>query len=375
MIYFDNAATSLPKPQNVSKEICDAINTLGNPSRGGHSFALNASRKLYTCREKIARLFCLNNPLNVGFTKNSTESLNIAINSCFSKSDAVITTVYEHNSVIRPLYKLGCKVDIVGLDNQCLRYSEFENYITSETKGVIVNHASNVTGDLIDIKKISSICKEHGLILIIDASQSAGLIDINIEELGADILCFTGHKGLWGPQGTGGICLNSNITLEPFIVGGSGSNTFSREYPIDLPDISEAGTQNVHSICGLSAGIDFILETGINEIRKRELGLMWKFYNGIKDLDGIKIYGNFDTCERTPIVSLNIRDYDSQDIGHELEQKFGIAVRGGAHCAPLLHEALGTRYQGAVRFSFSYFNTDEEIEIGIDAIKSLSKLT
>lgn len=378
MIYFDNAATSFPKPPTVALAVYDAINNLGSPSRGSHSLSLEASRVVYTAREKISKLFNLNNPLNVAFTSNATESLNIAINGSFNPGDHIITTVMEHNSVLRPIYALknkGIEISIINCDEKSLlNYDEIKSALKSNTKAIICTHGSNLTGNLNDINKIGEICKAHKLLFILDASQTAGIFDINMESSNIDILCFTGHKSLYGPQGTGGICKKDNIHIRPFKTGGSGSISYSETHPTNMPDILEAGTVNSHSIAGLLAGIEFIEHTGIKNIRDHELNLMWQFYNGIKNIPKIKIYGNFHTSLKAPIVSLNLGNYDSATISEELCNTYNIATRAGAHCAPLMHKALGTKKQGAIRFSFSYFNKSEEIDFAINALNKLANL-
>lgn len=378
MIYFDNAATSFPKPNTVALAVANAINTLGNPSRGSYSLALDASRLVYKTREKVSELFNAPNPLNVAFTSNSTEALNISLNGCLNGGDHVITTELEHNSVLRPLYALrekGIDLSIISSDmNGILKYSQIEKEIKSTTKAIVCTHGSNLTGNLIDIKLIGEICKRNNLLFILDASQTAGVFPIDMHKFNIDIVCFTGHKSLMGPQGTGGICIKDNLSIRPLKTGGSGSHSYSKSHPLEMPDALEAGTVNSHSIAGLLAGLEFIEEIGIDKIREKELSHMWKFYNGIKDIQNIHIYGNFSNFLRAPIVTLNLGDYDSNLVCDELWNNYEIATRAGAHCAPLMHEALGTKEQGAVRFSFSYFNTDEEIEIGIKAIKELSTL-
>lgn len=376
MIYFDNAATSFPKPPTVALAVYNAINNLGSPSRGSHSLSLEASRVVYTAREKISKLFNLNNPLNVAFTSNATESLNIAINGSFNPGDHIITTVMEHNSILRPVYALknkGIEVSIINCDEKgLLNYDEIKNEIKFNTKAIICTHGSNLTGNLNDINKIGEICKAHKLLFILDASQTAGIFDIDMPSSNIDILCFTGHKSLYGPQGTGGICIKDNIHIRPFKTGGSGSISYSETHPTNMPDILEAGTVNSHSIAGLLAGIEFIEHTGMKNIRDHELNLMWQFYNGIKNVPKIKIYGDFHTSLKAPIVSLNLGNYDSATISEELCNTYNIATRAGAHCVPLMHKALGTKKQGAIRFSFSYFNSSEEIDFAINALNKLA---
>lgn len=378
MIYLDNAATSFPKPNTVATAVSAAINSLGNPSRGTYKPSLDAARLIYSAREKIAKLFNLEDPLCVAFTSNATESLNIAIKGCFSYGNHIITTEMEHNSVLRPVYELsknGIEVSFIKCDKTGnLNYDQFEAEIKPNTKAVICTHASNLTGNLVDIKYVSNICKKHNLLFILDVSQTAGVFPINMEESNIDILCFTGHKSLYGPQGTGGICIKKGISLRPLKSGGSGSFSYSKHHPDTMPDALEAGTLNSHGIAGLLAGLNFIENTGINNIRNHELSLMRQFYNGIKDIPGIRIYGDFNTVQRAPIVAFNIKNYDSAAVSEELWTAYNIASRSGAHCAPLLHKALGTKIQGAVRFSFSYFNTREEVLFAVNAIKELAAL-
>lgn len=376
MIYFDNAATSFPKPETVAIAVANAINTLGNPSRGSYKAALDASRVVYETREKISQLFNVGNPLNIAFTSNATESLNIAINGSFSKGDHIITTEMEHNSVLRPLYAIkGLQLSIIKCNETgLLNYSQLEKELRSNTKAILCTHASNLTGNLIDINLIGEFCDKHNLTFILDASQTAGVFPIDMKKNNIDILCFTGHKSLFGPQGTGGICVNAETLIAPLKHGGSGSHSYSQNHPTEMPDSLEAGTVNSHGLAGLLAGINFINSITIDAIREKELSHMWKFYNGIKDIHGIKVYGDFSTSDRSPIVSLNIKDYDSNLVCDELWNRYGIATRAGAHCAPLMHCSLGTKEQGAVRFSFSYFNTDEEIDLAIRALMELSNL-
>lgn len=376
MIYFDNAATSFPKPKEVSEAVCFAINNFGNPSRGAHKTSLDASRAVYDARERISQLFNVKNPVNVVFTSNATESLNTVINGLFNTGDHVITTEMEHNSVLRPLYvkeREEVELSILKCDKLGnIDYSKIEAEIKSNTKAVICTHGSNLTGNLIEIKIIGEICRKHKILFILDASQTAGFIDIDMQEQNIDILCFTGHKSLYGPQGTGGICIKNSIYIEPLKVGGSGNHSYSKTHPQSMPDALEAGTMNSHGLYGLAAGVKFIQGTGMDKIREHELKLMWRFYNEIKNISDIKIYGDFSTSLRAPIVSLNIKDYDSGEISDYLAENYNIATRPGAHCAPLMHEALGTVEQGAVRFSFSYFNTEEEIDTAIRAVREIA---
>ncbi|WP_410208826.1 aminotransferase class V-fold PLP-dependent enzyme [Fusobacterium sp.] len=378
MIYFDNAATTLHKPEEVIEAVINAMKFMGNAGRGSSTIALSANRAIYNARENIASFFGISDSSRLAFTSNSTEALNTAIKGVFESGDHIITTVMEHNSVLRPLYeieKTGVELDIITCDvNGNLKYEDIEKAVRCNTKAIVCTHGSNLTGNLIDIEKIASLCKKHHLIFILDASQTAGVFPIAVEKTGIDILCFTGHKSLYGPQGTGGIYVREGIDIRALKSGGTGIKTFSKPQPDEMPTHLEAGTLNGHGIVGLSAGVDFIRKVGIEEIRNHESQLMWKFYNGIKNLKNIKIYGDFSTSMRAPIVTFNIGDYDSSDVAEELIENFEICCRAGGHCAPLMHCALGTDVQGAVRFSFSYFNTIKEVECAINAIKKLADL-
>lgn len=375
MIYLDNAATTMKKPQCVIDAVVNAMTNMGNAGRGANEASLDASRIIYDTREKISDLFNLKSPSRVAFTCNSTESLNIAIKGVLTNKDHAITTSLEHNSVLRPLYELerdGMELSIVPCDeNGNINYDDFEKLIQSNTKAIVCTHASNLVGNLLDIKKIGQIAKKHNLVFIVDASQSAGVFPIDMQDMNIDILCFTGHKGLLGPQGTGGLCVREGVNIRPLKVGGSGINTFSKNHPKEMPTILEAGTLNGHAIAGLNAALDYLKEEGIENIQKREEELMFRFYNGIKDIKDIKIYGNFEN-KRAAIVAFNVGDMDSAAFSDELSLYYNISTRPGAHCAPLMHKAMNTVEQGAVRFSFSHYNTEEEIDTAINAVKEIA---
>lgn len=383
MIYFDNAATTLKKPQSVIDAVTFALTSYGNSGRGAYKSALDSTRMIYETRVKLAKFFCSSDPSKVIFTYNATESLNTVLFGLLHRGDHVISTVTEHNSVLRPLYKLegerGVEYDFVGID-ECgrLKYGEFGKYIRDTTKAIVVNHISNVSGEMADLNLISEIAKAHNIYLIVDASQSAGNIKIDMERTGIDILCFTGHKSLFGPGGSGGIIINEDILLDTFKVGGSGVQSFNREQPKEYPTRLEAGTLNVAGIAGLGAGIDFINKTGIETIHKREMELLKHFYNGIKDVENIVFYGDKTLLEggemcRGGILSLNIDDISSSELADILASEYDISTRPGAHCAPLMHKALKTDLSGVVRFSFSYFNTLKEVDVAINAIKEIAK--
>lgn len=378
MIYLDNAATTLHKPPQVIQAVVEAMQTLGNAARGAHENSLQASRMIYDTRCALARLFGFSHPERVIFTANATESLNLALNGLFSPGDHVITTDLEHNSVLRPLYRLENRgiitLDFVPADRLGNPdYSAFEDLIRPNTRAIVTTHASNLTGNLVDLPRVSAIAKSHGLLLVVDASQTAGSIPISMEQLRIDLLCFTGHKGLMGPQGTGGLCVSPGITLRPWKVGGSGVHSYSRTQPEDYPTCLEAGTLNGHGIAGLSAAVDFLLETGVEAIARRERELTFRFYRGVKDIPGVTVYGDFSQPQRAAIVALNLGGEDSGQVADALMEDYGIAVRSGAHCAPRMHQALGTQNQGAVRFSFSWFTTEAEIDAAVAALAQLAE--
>lgn len=377
MIYMDNAATTMHKPQKVVDAVVCAMASMGNAGRGAHAASLDASRTIYGTRAALADFFHAENAKQIVFTANSTESLNIAIKGILEKGDHVITTEMEHNSVLRPLYEMeerGVELTIVPADKRgMICYDDFEKEIKDNTKAIVCTNASNLTGNMIDVKRVGSIAKEHGIIFVVDASQTAGVYPIDVQDMNIDILCFTGHKGLLGPQGTGGMYVKPGLKIRPLKCGGSGVDTYNKHHPEEMPTALEAGTLNGHGIAGLGAGVEYIVENGIDTIREKELAFMWKFYNAVKDVPGVKIYGDFENKKRCPIVTLNIGDYDSSEVSDELLMTYDISTRPGAHCAPLMHKALGTVEQGAVRFSFSHFNTEEELETAIRAIRELAK--
>ena len=377
MIYFDNAATTLQKPEAVIAAVTHALTAYGNPGRGVHAPALEASRAVYDARCALAQLFHGGSPARVAFTANATESLNIAIKGILNPGDHVITTVLEHNSVLRPLYELerrGVALTILPADEHGqISCAALEAAVRENTRAIVCTHASNLTGNLVDIGRIGAIARARGLLFVVDAAQTAGVFPIDVEEMGIDILCFTGHKGLLGPQGTGGLLVREDVTVRPLITGGSGVQSHSKSHPAQMPTALEAGTLNAHGLAGLNAGVRYLLETGIDAIREKELALMRAFHHGIRGLPGVTVYGDFSCAERCPIVSLNIRDYDSARVSDVLFAQYGIATRPGAHCAPLLHDALGTGTRGAVRFSFSHYNTMEEINTAISAIREIAQ--
>ena len=377
MIYLDNAATTLRKPQCVIDAVVAAMSSMGNAGRGAHGSSLSSARVVYDARCKLAALFGCSLPENVIFTSNSTEALNIALNGLFNPGDHVISTDLEHNSVLRPLYRLEregvISLDFVPADVQGRPdYEAFEALMKPNTRAIVCTHASNLTGNMIDIARVGRIAHDHGALLVVDASQTAGAVPIDMGQMNIDILCFTGHKGLMAPQGTGGLCIREGVEIRPFKVGGSGVHSYEKEQPADYPTRLEAGTLNGHGIAGLSAALDYLSEVGVEAIRDHEMALMTRFYEGVRNIEGVTVYGDFET-ERTAVVTLNIRDFDSSAVSDELAEYYDIATRPGAHCAPRMHQALGTVEQGAVRFSFAWFNTMEEVDAAIAAVKEMAE--
>ena len=377
MIYLDNAATTRTKPPAVAQAVLEALSSYGNCGRGGHEGALSAARTIYGTREKIAALLGCPRADHVCFTQNSTQALNIAIHGLLGPGDHILSTDLEHNSVLRPLYRLreaGARVDFVPADERGrLDYSAFERLLRPETRAVVCTHASNLTGDAVDIEWVGRFAREYGLLFILDASQTAGVLPIDMTALGVDAVCFTGHKSLMGPQGTGGLCLREGLEVRPFAVGGTGVQSYSEAQPAEYPTRLEAGTLNGHGLAGLSAALDFLAETGPDAIHAHEDALARRFYRAVRDLPVVTVYGDFDAPVRAPIVTLNIGELDSAEVSDELAERFGIATRPGAHCAPRLHRALGTEEQGAVRFSWSFFNTEEETDAAAAAVAVLAR--
>lgn len=377
MIYFDNAATTMKKPPQVVQAVTEALCSMGNSGRGSHDASLDASRVIYDTRVKLAELFNAENPSRIAFTANATEALNIAIKGILRAGDHVITTALEHNSVLRPLYEKeerGVELTIIPADSSGnIDYGELEKEIRPDTKAIVCTHASNLTGNLVDIARVGGIAAAHNVLFVVDASQTAGVFPVDVQELNIDILCFTGHKSLMGPQGTGGMYVREGVVVRPLLSGGSGVQTYSRRHPEQMPTALEAGTLNAHGIAGLGAAVQYIRDTGIDVIRKKEQELMRGFYEEARAIPGIRIYGDFTAEERAPIVSLNISDYESAAVSDTLARDYGIYTRSGGHCAPLMHQALGTVEQGAVRFSFSHYNTMEEVYLAVSALKELAE--
>ncbi len=376
IVYFDQSATSIHKPPTVMEAVCRGIQgAFGNPARGSHQASLGALRELGMARRVLARMFNCS-PLEVAFCHNATLALNMAIKGALTPSDRVLTTPHSHNSMLRPLYQLskqGMGLDILPLKpGQPTRISDIRRGLKPDTTALAINPMSNVTGEVLPLRDIISLCNERGLLLILDMAQWAGTRPIPAlpEGLRA-LMAFTGHKSLYGPQGTGGLINKGTVPLRPLISGGTGSQSFSKEHPESFPAVCEAGTPNLPGIMGLSAAVTWLIETGLEQVNEKLTSLRSQLKAGLAQIPGIICY-DAPGGEHGPVLALNIRDLPSGSVSDALDREFGIATRSGAHCAPLMHESLGTVAQGAVRFSFSVFNTPGEINKALDALKKLA---
>lgn len=377
-IYFDNAATSFPKAPGVSTTVCNFIDNIGtNVGRGAYRNSYDAAAVIYETRELLCQLFNFNNPLNVVFTMNITQSLNILLRGFLKPGDHVIVSSMEHNAVMRPLINLtkyGIEFDRVQCDKLGqLNVNDAKNLIKSNTKLMLMTHASNVSGTLLPIKELGELCSENGIYFILDSAQTAGSISIDFKELNLSALAFTGHKGLLGPQGIGGFLISDELArlVDPIIMGGTGSDSESEYQPIFLPDKFEAGTLNLPGIFGLNTALKYINSLGIEKIHKQEILLTNHFLKGIPSLTNIEQIGLGDTLSRTSVVSINIKGRDNSDVAFLLDGDYNIMTRVGLHCSPSAHKTLHTYPKGTIRFSFGYFNTIEEIEYCINVLKKI----
>ena len=378
MTYFDNAATTFPKPEIVYTKVMEAMQDYGaNPGRSGHKLALKINRGMYDTRMSLAQLFNIGDPMNLIFTFNCTESLNLGIKGVLQPGDHVITTSMEHNSVLRPIrYLEQFGVESTIIKANCLgeiNVEDIKNQIKDNTKLIVTTHISNLTGTIMPIKAIGELAKEYGVLYLIDAAQSAGIYEIDATTMNVDMIAFPGHKGLLGPQGTGGLYIRKGLEIKEIFQGGTGSMSESLIQPDMSPDRYESGTPNGPGIIGLGAGVEYINSKGMDQIRKHEEGLTKYFIEEVSKISGIKLYGPCDITKQAAVVSLNIKDYDSSEIAYILDEQYDIMVRSGLHCAPLAHKTIGTLDQGVVRFSFSPFNTLEEIEYGIKSLREIVK--
>ena len=380
IIYFDNAATSWPKPPETIAAMQNYLQNIGgSPGRSGHRLSIEAARIVFDTREKLAQLFNVSDPLRIILTRNATEALNIAVFGYLKQGDHVITSGMEHNSVMRPLRameKRGVGITVIpcGIDG-LIDPGHIAGAIKRNTKAIFITNASNVTGTIMPVSDIGRIAREHDLVLCVDAAQTAGCYPIDVAQMNIDLLAFTGHKSLLGPSGTGGLYIREGLekSIEPICVGGTGSRSEVEEQPDFMPDRYEAGTPNTVGIAGLKAGVEFVLSEGVDQIENKEEKLVKMFMEGISDLPGIILYGQKSVERRTPIVSFNIAGMDPAAVALELDERFGIMSRSGLHCAPSAHKSIGTYPIGTLRFSFSYFNTEEQIIASIEALKNISK--
>lgn len=376
MIYLDNGATTFPKPKVVTDKIMECyLGYAGNPGRSGHKLAMKMDLEIYETREKICKLINGTEVLNVIFTFNATDSLNLAIKGVLEEGDHVITTSMEHNSVLRPLNQLRkegkIELSIVYADNKgYIDPQKIFEALTPNTKMIVTTHMSNVFGTIVDIKAIGDFCKENNILYLVDASQSIGVLDIDVQEMNIDLLAFPGHKALFGPMGTGALYIKEGIIVKPLKEGGTGSYSHSIDQPDLYPDSLESGTPNGVGIIALGKGIDFINEVGLENIRNHEMSLKNHFIELLKDNEDVILYGTLDDRQGA-VVSLNVKDMDSSEISYILSDEFDIYTRPGFHCAPLAHKTMGTEELGAIRFSFGYYNTLEEIEKTVEALLNI----
>lgn len=371
MIYFDNAATTRTKPPEVAEAVCAALGSFGGVGRGVHEASLDAGMAVYGARAKIAHLLGAPSPARVSFGPNATAALNTAIAGLLPNRGCAVTTAASHNSVLRPLFKArderGCEVRVAAVRPDASL--DFDSYIRllEGAQVVVATHASNLTGDVYDVARMASLAHDAGALFVLDAAQTAGALPFSMVDLGVDVVCFTGHKSLYGPQGTGGLCVAECIDIPPFLEGGSGTHSFDERHPRFMPESLEAGTLNAHGLAGLAAGVTYVECRGIDIISDRIGQITERFEAGIRDIPKVRVLGGRGGIDRCGIVAVDVADLDSAVVADVLSTEYGICTRAGAHCAPLMHRALGTEERGAVRFSFSYFTSNEEIEAGVDA--------
>lgn len=379
MIYLDNAATSFPKPNIVVDKMIECMREYcANPGRGGHSLSVRASKEVMNTRFLIGELFNIPNIMNICFTKNATEAINAAIKGVLSENDNVVTTRMEHNSVMRPLRVLerdkNVEISIANTNEFGeIDLEDLESKIKENTKLIVTTLSSNVNGVIMPVYEIGQIAKKHNVLFLLDASQGAGSIPIDVQKMNIDLLAFPGHKGLLGPQGTGALYIREGIRVKPLIEGGTGSKSEYIYQPEILPDEHESGTLNTPGIVGLGAGISYIRDYGIENIQKYKHELVDRLHNGICDLPNIHVYSKNDINNNSGIVAMNFLDVDSNEVSYVLDKVYDIKVRAGLHCSPMAHETLTTKdIGGIVRFSVGVFNTKQEIDTTIEAIKEIA---
>jgi len=381
LIYLDNAATSWPKPPEVIRAMVRFMEEVGaNPGRSAHRLSVEAARVLYEAREALADLFHIPDPLRIVFCPNATEAINLALKGLLRPGDHAITSSMEHNAVMRPLRALereGVELTVVLCSPEgFLDPADLEGAIRPNTRLVVLNHASNVVGTILPVAEAGEIARRHGLLLLVDAAQTAGAYPIDVEAAKIDLLAFTGHKSLLGPMGTGGLYIGERVNLEefePLKRGGTGSRSELEEQPNFLPDMCESGTPNAVGIAGLLAGVRFVLERGMEEIRRHEVELAQRLIEGLSAIPGVTVYGGHDAHRQTATVSFNIEGLSPSEVGLRLDEEYGILCRVGLHCAPAAHKTIGTFPKGTVRFGLGYFNTPEEVERAVEAVREMAK--
>jgi len=380
MIYLDNAASSWPKPQSVTEAMTDFMTNVGaNPGRSGHRLSIEAGRIVYNARENVAALFGMTDPMRVIFGLNATDGLNLGIRGVLAKGDHVVTSSMEHNSVMRPLRdmeKQGIEITIVQCSKEgCLDPEKVNEAIRKNTRLIELNHASNIVGTILPVREVGEIARENGIPFMVDTAQTAGILPIDMKKDNIDLLAFTGHKGLLGPQGTGGLVIGEDFDLrqlKPTKSGGTGSRSEFEYQPEFLPDRFESGTMNTVGLAGLNAGVEFILNESIMKIHKREMSLARRFIDGIEDIPGLTTYGVFDENKQTSTFSFNIGGLSPSDVGFALDEDYGIMCRVGLHCAPTAHRTIGSFPDGTVRFSMGYFITEDDIDFALNALGELA---
>jgi cysteine desulfurase/selenocysteine lyase len=381
MIYFDNAATSWPKPPGVAEAMVHFLNEVGaNPGRSAHRLAVEAGRIVYNAREAVAELLNAPDPLRVVFGSNVTEALNLALRGLLRAGDHVITSSMEHNSVMRPLRALerqGVEVTVVRCSPEdFLVPADVEAAVQPNTVMIVLNHASNVVGTLLPVAEVGRIARRHGPLLLVDAAQTGGAYPIDVQADSIDLLAFTGHKSLYGPMGTGGLIIGERVDVErlgPLKWGGTGSRSEWEEQPDFLPDMCESGTPNAVGLAGLEAGVRWVLERGVDAIHAHEVELTQWLIDGLRDVPGVTVYGGLDANLQTAIVSFNIAEMEPSEVGLHLDEEYGILCRVGLHCAPAAHKTIGTFPVGTVRFGLGAFNTREEVDAAVAAVGELAR--
>jgi len=378
IIYLDNAASTWPKPPAVKEKMAEVIEDFAaNPGRGGHTLAMKASKTVFRTRVQLSRLFGIQNPNDLFFYLNATQALNQAIKGFLKDGDHVISTTIEHNSVRRPLEYMSRtkQVEVTYVEprgDQLFYVEDFAKAIRPNTRLLAVSHASNLTGVILPIAELGQLAKQHDIKFLVDASQTAGVLPIHAEEMNIDMLAFPGHKGLYGPQGTGGLYVHGEIDLVPMIHGGTGSQSEAIEQPTTRPDRYESGTVNTVGLAGLLAGVSEIMEKGVEAIGQHEWELVRKTMTALQAIPGVTVYGPRIETQRVGVVSFNIAGVDASEVSFILDQQYGIATRSGFHCSPLGHQTTGTDMTGAVRASFGMYNTEQEIEALIAAVDEIA---